>query len=160
MTFSQSELAEKLNNPASYSIPPKSIKLRETDSSYLFEGDDWLYKIKKDGNEFPTLAVKEAYCREECRLSLSFNPNWTSTVLPIVEQNGGIKIGSTEGEPVEYALKMENLPEQWLLSELLENDAVSKKNMTSIAGKISEIHSSNPATVSYTHLTLPTKRIV
>ncbi len=91
MTFSQSELTEMLKNPASYAIPPKSIKLRETDSSYLFEGDDWLYKIKKEGNEFPTLAVKEVYCREECRLSLCFNPNWTSTFLPIVEQNGGIK---------------------------------------------------------------------
>ena len=95
MTFSKSELEEMLINPASYAIPPKSIKLRETDSSYLFKGDDWLYKIKKDGNEFPTLAVKEAYCREECRLSLSFNPKWTSTVLPIVEQKGGIKIGGT-----------------------------------------------------------------
>ena len=102
MTFSQTELAEMLKNPESYTIPPKSIKLRETDSSYLFEGDDWLYKIKKEGNEFPTLAVKEAYCREECRLSLSFNPNWTSTVLPIAEQNGNIKIGGTEGEHVEY----------------------------------------------------------
>ena len=100
MTFSQSELAEKLNNPESYPIPPKSIKLLETDSSYLFEGDDWLYKIKKEGNEFPTLAVKEAYCREECRLSLSFTPNWSSNVLPIAEQNGNIKIGGTEGEPV------------------------------------------------------------
>ena len=86
MTFSQSELAEKLNNPECYPILPKSIKLLETDSSYLFEGDDWLYKIKKEGNEFPTLAVKEAYCREECRLSLSFNPNWTSKVLPIAEK--------------------------------------------------------------------------
>ena len=64
MTFSQSKLVEMLKNPASYVIPPKSIKLLETDSSYLFEGDDLLYKIKKSGNEFPTLAVKEAYCRE------------------------------------------------------------------------------------------------
>ena len=86
-----------------------------------------MYKIKKGGNEIPTLAVKEAYCREECRLSLSFNPNWTSTVLPIAEQNGNIKIGGTVGEPVEYALKMGNLPEQWLLSVLLENDTVSEK---------------------------------
>ena len=48
----------------------------------------------------------------------NFNHNWTSTVLPIVEQNGGIKIGGTEGDPVEYYTKMENLPEQWLLSGL------------------------------------------
>ena len=58
MTFTQAELAEILKNPESYSIPPKSIKLRETDSSYLFEGDDLLYKIKKEGNEFPTLTRK------------------------------------------------------------------------------------------------------
>ena len=145
MTFSQSELVEVLKNPASYATQPKSIKLRETDSSYLFEGDEWLYKIKKEGNEFPTLAVKEAYCHEECRLSQSFNPNWTSNVLTILEQNGDIKIGGTEGEPVEYALQMGNLPEKWLLSRLLENDAVSKKNMTNIAERISEIHSNNPA---------------
>ena len=145
MTFSQSELAEVLKNPTSYATPPKSIKLRETDSSYLFEGDEWLYKIKKEGNEFPTLAVKEAYCHEECRLSQSFNPNWTSNVLTILEQNGDIKIGGTEGEPVEYALQMGNLPEKWLLSRLLENDAVSKKNMTNIAERISEIHSNNSA---------------
>ena len=138
MTFSQSELAELLKNPASYATPPKSIKLRETDSSYLFEGDEWLYKIKKEGNEFPTLAVKEAYCHEECRLSQSFNPNWTSNVLTILEQNGDIKIGGTEGEPVEYALKMGNLPEKWLLSRLLENDAVSKKNMTNF--NLSTVH--------------------
>ena len=145
MTFSQSELAEVLKNPASYATPPKSIKLRETDSSYLFEGDEWLYKIKKEGNEFPTLAVKEAYCHEECRLSQSFNPNWTSNVLTILEQNGDIKIGGTEGEPVEYALQMVKLPEKLLLSGLLENDAVSKINMTNIAERISEIHSNNSA---------------
>ena len=145
MTFSQSELAELLKNPASYATPPKSIKLRETDSSYLFEGDEWLYKIKKEGNEFPTLAVKEAYCHEECRLSQSFNPNWTSNVLTILEQNGDIKIGGTKGEPVEYALQMGKLPEKWLLSGLLGNDAVSKKNMKNIAERISEIHSNNSA---------------
>ena len=145
MTFSQSELAEVLKNPASYSTAPKSVKLRETDSSYLFEGDEWLYKIKKEGNEFPTLAVKEAYCHEECRLSQSFNPNWTSNVLTILEQNGDIKIGGIEGEPVEYALQMGKLPEKWLLSGLLGNDAVSKKNMKNIAERISEIHSNNSA---------------
>ena len=145
MTFSQSELAVMLKNPASYASPPKSIILRETDSSYLFEVDEFLYKIKKEGNEFPTIAVKEAYCHEECRLSNSFNPNWTSTVLTVLEQNGGINIGGKEGDPVEYALKMENLSEQCLLSRLLGNDAVSNKNITNIAGRISEIHSSNPA---------------
>ena len=145
MTFAQTELAEILKNPSSYKTQPKSVKLRETDSSYLFEGDEWLYKIKKEGNEFPTLAVKEAYCHEECRLSNIFNPNWNSTVLTIIEHNGDIKIGGTEGEPIEYALKIENLPENFLLSSLLENDAVTKNNMINIARRIAEIHSTSPA---------------
>jgi Uncharacterized protein conserved in bacteria len=58
----------------------------------------------------------------------------------MVNKNGG-----KSGEPVEYALKMENLPENWLLSELLENGAVSKKNIMNIAGRIAKIHSFNPA---------------
>ena len=49
MIFSQSELAENHQNPESYTTRPKSINFRETDSSYLFEGDEWLYKIKKGG---------------------------------------------------------------------------------------------------------------
>ncbi len=145
MTVLQTELVKALKEPAAYHNSPKTIKLRETSTSFLFKADDQLYKIKKSGNEYATLAVKEAFCREECRLSQRFNPNWPLEVLPVMEHNGELKIGGTEGEIIEYALKMEALADQWSLSQLLAKDKLTIKHISKIATRIAEIHAVSPA---------------
>ena len=145
MTVLQTELVKALKEPAAYHNSPKTIKLRETSTSFLFKADDQLYKIKKLGNEYATLAVKEAFCREECRLSQRFNPNWPLEVLPVMEHNGELKIGGTEGEIIEYALKMEALADQWSLSQLLAKDKLTIKHISKIATRIAEIHAASPA---------------
>ena len=145
MTVTQIDFVKALKEPAAYQNSPSSIKLRETSTSYLFKADDQLYKIKKLGNEYATLAVKEAFCHEECRLSSRFNPNWPLEVLPVKQHNGDFKIGGTEGETIEYALKMEALPDQKLLSQLLEKDKLTTKQISCIATRIAEIHAISPA---------------
>lgn len=145
MTVSQTELEKALKEPAAYHNSPKTIKLRETSTSFLFKADDQLYKIKKSGNEYATLAVKEAFCREECRLSQRFNPNWPLEVLPVMEHNDELKIGGTEGKIIEYALKMEALADQWSLSQLLAKDKLTIKHISKIATRIAEIHAVSPA---------------
>ena len=145
MTVLQTELVKALKEPAAYHNSPKTIKLRETSTSFLFKADDQLYKIKKLGNEYATLAVKEAFCREECRLSQRFNPNWPLEVLPVMEHNSELKIGGTEGEIIEYALKMEALADQWSLSQLLAKDKLTIKHISKIATRIAEIHAASPA---------------
>ena len=52
MTVTQPDWVEALKRPASYMLKSsEEIKLLETTTSYLFRADDWLYKIKKMGNE-------------------------------------------------------------------------------------------------------------
>ena len=145
MTVSQTELEKALKEPAAYHNSPETIKLRETSTSFLFKADDQLYKIKKSGNEYATLAVKEAFCREECRLSQRFNPNWPLEVLPVMEHNDELKIGGTEGKIIEYALKMEALADQWSLTQLLAKDKLTIKHISKIATRIAEIHAVSPA---------------
>ena len=145
MNVSQTELIKSLKKSAAYPHSPKTIKLIETSTSLLFKADDQIYKIKKSGNEYATLAVKEVFCHEECSLSQRFNPNWPLEVLPVLEHNGELKIGGTEGEVIEYALKMEVLPDQWSLSQLLAKDKLTVKHITGIATKIAEIHAESPA---------------
>ena len=141
MTVTQPEWVEALKRPAAYLLKsPEKIKLLETTTSYLFRADDWLYKIKKMGNEYPTLAVKEAFCREECALSQRFNPNWSVEVLPVTVHNGVIKFGGTGGTTIEYALKMEALPDQWQLAQMLDKNKITTNNMVGIATKIADIH--------------------
>ncbi|MBC8257924.1 MAG: hypothetical protein H8E38_02820 [SAR324 cluster bacterium] len=141
MTVIQPEWVKALKNPEAYQSSPKTVKFRETTTTYLFKADGWFYKIKKKGNEFPTLAVKEAFCHEECKLSKRFNPGWNSEVLAVIDDNGTIKIGESTGNTIEYALKMEALPEQRLLTHLLEKDKVSNSDITNIATRLAEIHS-------------------
>jgi len=145
MTVTQIELIKGLRQLTAYQNSPSTIKLHETSTSYLFKADDELYKIKKMGNEYATLAVKEAFCHEECKLSRRFNPNWPLEVLPVKAKNGELKIGGDEGETIEYALKMEALPDQTLLSGLLEKNKLTENNIASIATRIVEIHASSPA---------------
>jgi aminoglycoside phosphotransferase family enzyme len=145
MTVSQTELVRALKEPSAYQNSPKTIKLRQTLTSFLFKADDQLFKIKKSGNEYASLAVKEAFCHEECRLSQRFNPNWPIEVLPVMEHNGELMIGGTEGEIIEYALKMEVLSDQWSLSQLLAKDKVTAKHISKIATRIAEIHAASPA---------------
>ena len=145
MTVSQSDLIKALKKPAAYHHSMKTIKLIETSTSLLFKADDQLYKIKKLGNEYATLAVKEVFCREECLLSQRFNPNWHSEVMPVMENNGELKIGGTEGEIIEYALKMKVLPDQWSLSQLLAKDKLTVKHISGIATRIADIHAESPA---------------
>ena len=145
MTLTQPEWVESLKEPTAYNNCPERINLLETATSYLFITDDWLYKIKKTGNEYPTLAVKEAFCREECNLSQRFNPNWSVEVLPVTEHNGIIKFGGTAGKTIEYALKMETLPDQFQLTKLLYNNKIKANDMVNIATKIAEIHAMSPA---------------
>jgi len=145
MTLTQPEWVESLKEPTAYNNCPERINILETATSYLFITDDWLYKIKKTGNEYPTLAVKEAFCREECNLSQRFNPNWSVEVLPVTEHNGVIKFGGTAGTTIEYALKMETLPDQFQLTKLLYNNKIKANDMVNIATKIAEIHAMSPA---------------
>ena len=98
---------EALKKSESYSDSPQKIKFEETQGSYLFHADAQLYKIKKTGNEFASLAVKEVFCREECRLLMHYNPEWTAEVVTLNRTESGYRLAGKEGEIEEYVLKME-----------------------------------------------------
>ena len=136
MTKTNPELVIALSNSDAYQDKPKKIKFWETSSSYIFQADKFIYKIKKTGNEYSTLAIKEAFCNEECKLSKRFNPDLNLQVIQIMENNGKIKIGGKEGSPIEYTLKMEAFPERSSLLKLLETEKVSEGQISKIANSL------------------------
>ena len=68
MSDTHPEFVKALLKTEAYSWNPKKIDLLETSTSYLFQADNLIYKIKKKSKEFSTLAVKEAFCHEEFKL--------------------------------------------------------------------------------------------
>ena len=66
-------------------------------------------------------------------------------VLPVTEKDGKIGI-SDGGKIVDYALKMKQLPQENLMSRLLEKGKVGKGTMDRIAGTLAEFHSNAETT--------------
>ena len=136
-----------LEQAEAYPESVKKIKLTETQGSYLFEADTQFYKIKKTGNEFASLAVKEAFCLEECQLLRRYNPDWPVLVVALKKIDSEFRLGGDQGEVEEYALKMETLSAQRFLSSLLESKKVNKMDLSLAAQHLAAVHAQSGVSV-------------
>lgn len=130
---------EALKHPEAYPQAPKSVRLTETHTSYLFRADELLYKAKKPGNEYPSTFIKEAFCREEARLLQQFNPEFPVRMVPVHEASGAFQLGG-EGSPVEYALEMPFLGESGFLDIRLEKEKAGIADLERIGVQLAETH--------------------
>jgi uncharacterized protein len=115
-------LIDFLLNPASYPERPRSVDLVQTHISWVFIGDDYVYKLKKPVDfgflNFTTLEKRRFYTAEELRLNRRFSPDVYLAVVPISERDGTFRLGD-DANVVEYALRMKRISEDHMLYRLL-----------------------------------------
>ena len=70
--------------------------------------------------DFSTLEKRSHFCQEELRLNFMGAAQLYLEVLPITQDGEQYHLGGTK-EPVEYALKMHQFPQEGLLSTLCSN---------------------------------------
>ena len=136
-----------LEQAETYPESVEKIKLTETQGSYLFEADTQFYKIKKTGNEFASLAVKEAFCIEECQLLKRYNPDWPLEVVALKKIDSEFRLGGDQGEVEEYALKMEALSTRCFLSSLLDSKKINTLDISLVARHLATIHAHSGVSV-------------
>jgi aminoglycoside phosphotransferase family enzyme len=88
--------------------------------------------------DFSTLEKRRFFCEKELELNRRLCPDMYLEVVPINESNV-VKIKG-EGEPVEYAVKMKRLPQDKILSKLLEENKVDNTLIDRIAKIITDFH--------------------
>jgi len=138
------ELVQALLNPKAYpETPPQRIELAQTQMSFVFLTDDYVYKVKKPVNlgylDYTTLDKRHFYCQREVELNRRLCPAAYLGVVPIRRDKGNISIDG-QGEIIEYAVKMRRLPQQAMMNVLLTNNKVSPQMVTSVAQKLAEFH--------------------
>jgi len=138
------ELVQALLNPKAYpETPPQRIELVQTQMSFVFLTDDYVYKVKKSVNlgylDYTTLDKRHFYCQREVKLNRRLCPDAYLGVVPISRDKGNISIEG-QGEVIEYAVKMRRLPQQAMMDGLLANNQVSPQMVTSVAQKLVEFH--------------------
>ncbi len=134
------ELHRQLLNPALYPDNPSAVTFRETHISKVYLTDHFAYKLKKPLNlgflDFSTLALRQYFCQEEIRLNRRFSPDIYLDVINICHSRQGIRFGG-KGRIIDYAVRMRRLPEERMLSRLLEaNDPDLPVEMERLAGHL------------------------
>jgi len=143
MTSQLPEVVQALLNPGIYPEQPAEIKLVQTQMSFVFLAGEYAYKIKKPVNlgylDYTTLEQRRFFCEQELRLNRRLCEKAYLAVLPVVRTPSGISLGG-DGEILEYAVKMRKLPQERMLSALLEHNQVSPEMLLPLAIRLVEFH--------------------
>jgi aminoglycoside phosphotransferase family enzyme/predicted kinase len=130
-----------------YPDHPSRVELRQTHISYVFLAGPYVYKIKKPLRlpflDYSTLPQRHHFCQEEIRLNRRLAPTTYLKVVPIRKEGEGFSLAensSASGDIVEYAVKMNRLPEDQMLSFRIEQDSVEPDHIRAIAKKLASFH--------------------
>ena len=116
-----------MRRPEFYPHSVSRIEQRETHISHVFLTGDYVYKIKKPVNldflDFTTLKKRYHYCHQEVILNKRLSHNVYLGVVPITFKDGNYHL-TGPGIPVEYAVKMLQLPEDRSMVHLLKRKKI------------------------------------
>jgi hypothetical protein len=137
------ELVKALLEPKAYPEAPQRIELVQTQMSFVFLIDEYVYKVKKPVNlgflDYTTLEKRRFYCQKEVELNRRLCPEVYLKVVSITKDKNNISIEG-KGEIIEYAVKMRRLPQETMMDVLLTNNKVTTEMITEVAQKLAEFH--------------------
>jgi aminoglycoside phosphotransferase family enzyme len=139
----QNLLVDAMLDPQTYPEETGKIELIQTHISFVFVTQNYVYKVKKPVNfgflDFSTLEKRRANCEKELQLNRRLCPEIYLEVVPI-NQSKTLKIKGS-GETVDYALKMKRLPQERIMTQLLQEGKIDKKVIDEIAAIVAKFHS-------------------
>ncbi len=137
-------LLQQLQSPSSFPHPCPSIQLIQTHISWVFLTGEYAYKIKKPVKfsflDFSTREKRKALCEEEVRLNRRLCPDVYLGAAPVTFASAHPSFGGP-GFPIDYAVKMRQLPSERIMSKLLDEGKVEESHIRSIARIIADFHS-------------------
>jgi aminoglycoside phosphotransferase family enzyme len=137
------DLIEFLSDPAAYPYPAGTVEVRQTHISVVFLTTTCAYKVKKPVNlgflDFSTLQQRHFFCHQEVRLNRRLAPHVYLGVVPVVRSGNGLRFEG-EGEVVEWAVKMQRLPDEATILERLGRGEVTVELVESLARRIAAFH--------------------
>jgi uncharacterized protein len=135
---------QALLKPESYPHPvSEPIQLFQTHVSYVLLTGEVVYKLKKPVNfgflDFSTLEKRHHFCQEELRLNARGAAKLYLEVVPIAQSGETFHLGS-DGEVVEYAVKMQQFPQETLLSEMFDRGLLTESLVQDLAKELANFH--------------------
>ena len=148
------EMVQALLDPKAYPEAPQGIELVQTQMSFVFLTDNYVYKVKKPVNlgylDYTTLKRRRFFCQREIELNRRLCPDVYLDIVSITRDKSKICAGG-QGKVIEYAVKMRRLPQKAMMDVLLTNNKVSPKMVERVAQKLAEFHQKAEASANIRH---------
>ncbi len=133
------DFVKALLGPDSYPHPVAEIRLVQTHISYVFITGDFVYKIKKTVNfgflDFTTLEKRKHFCEREVVLNKRLSPEIYLGVAPVTTDGKRFFINGP-GEPIEYAVKMRQMPQDRMMDVLIKDNKIDQRVIDRIVRKL------------------------
>ena len=138
-----SRLIEALSAPSAYPQSVETVGVHQTHISVVFLAGPLAYKIKKPVDlgfaNYSTLERRRHFCEEEVRLNRRLAPEVYLGVVPVTRDSDAVRIDG-RGEAIEWAVKMERLPDSATLRSCLERNDVSIEELEALACRLAQFH--------------------
>jgi len=136
-------MVEALLDPQIYPDATEGVELMQTQMSFAFLTDEYVYKVKKPVDfgflDYTTLEKRRFYCQREVELNRRLSPDVYLGVVKITREKEKLAIGG-QGTPIEYAVKMRRLPQERMMNVLLPQNMVSPEMVAAVAEKVAAFH--------------------
>lgn len=141
---------ESLMGKEAFPEPTSSVELIQTHISYVILTDTLAIKIKKPVDfgflDFSTLSARLHFCKEELRLNKRLAPTLYLGLMRVVKEAQGSYVlrdgeaGGAGEEVVDYAVKMQRVEANSILSEKIKAGAVTDEEVKRVADVVAGFH--------------------
>lgn len=137
-------LHEALLDKRSYPHAVSEVRMVQTHISWVYITDTVVYKVKKPVDfgflDFTSLPGRKYFCEQEIRLNRRLSPHIYLDVVPVTDEGDYAAFGG-RGPIVDYAVKMNYIPEEKLLRRFLDRKDIITDVLARVAEKIARFHS-------------------
>jgi len=140
----QNDVIGFLSSSAAFNDGTKEVQVITTHGAKVFLGKTDVYKIKRDIKydymDFSTLEKRHKACKREIEINKPAAPSIYLDVVPITRDKQGHISFSGEGEVMEWAVHMRRFPEQDVLKNLAQNNALTLEISSQLGRQIALRH--------------------
>ena len=142
-----SDLIAFLGKADSYPHKPESVEHIQTHISHVFIASPYVFKFKKSVDfgflDYSTLEKRREFCHREVELNRRLCEGVYLGVVSVTGGDGGYAFAPENpeaGEPVEYAVKMEQLPERYFLHRIIEDGKLTDEHIDRVTDKLANFY--------------------
>jgi aminoglycoside phosphotransferase family enzyme len=162
MSLNQQNIISHLKKRSAYSHPVKRIRILETHISWILLTGSFVYKIKKEvkfGNilDFSKLSLRKKFCKKEVILNRPLCGDMYQNTVNIIQKNGALRFVELEekGKPLEYAVKMIEIPQNFRMDNLVKVGKINKKTIKLLIDILIQFHNNTPTNNIISKFALP-----